>query len=385
MKIAKLPIYFSIAFLGLWCFIGLFPNLISSDKPLYLNKDGQISFPISEPNTYLDYKDFEDQNAIWPLIPFSPSELDIQNTGSSAPGALEVRKAGNFKHILGTDHLGRDVAAGIISGANVSLKIVFYSLLLASGLGIFLGLVTGFFGDRGLKMQRSQLVLIVGLVLILVFHSIGNIQFFSFSLLFWTLICLISYFILNKIPIPFFKGKSNIALDFIISRFLEIFDSIPKILLLIAIFAGFSPSIERVIILIALISWPGITKIVRAETLIEKNKTYIQAGKALGFRNSRLLFIHILPNIIAPIAVFLTFNAGAIILIESSLSFLGLGMPPDVLTWGRMLALAKNQISAWWLVFFAGFFIFATVFSLNTVGRYLSSKFQYRKRQQLLI
>lgn len=385
MKNKKISVVFSFAFLVLWIFLGLFSSIISSNQPLYFKTSSQAYFPTFNTESFTDYKDSTEVNAIWPLVPFSSSEIDFQNTGSQAPGSKEIRKSGVFKHYLGTDHLGRDVASGLISGARVALKIVIYSLFLSSGFGIFIGLATGFYGDKAFKMERSTQILILLVVLTFLFHTLDSSNIYSVSLLLWLIICLVVYFFIKAIPFEFLKKKSSVALDLIVSRLIEIFDSIPKILLLIAIFAGFTPSLERVIILISIISWPGITKIVRAETLIEKNKSYIAAGKALGFRERRLIFIHILPNIITPVVVFLTFQAGSIIIIESSLSFLGLGMPPDVLTWGRMLALAKNDLSAWWLVLFPGFFIFATVFSLNTLGRHISSKFQYRKRQQLMI
>ncbi|MEQ8560700.1 MAG: ABC transporter permease [Cytophagales bacterium] len=384
MRKFNLGIIISIIFLVLWIVLGLFSELISSEKPLYYIEDGKSYFPIIEQESLRDYKSQKHEAVIWPPIPFSSSSMDMQNTGSKAPGVMENRIGGNFKHLLGTDHLGRDVTAGLIAGANVSLKIVFYSLLLSAVFGILIGLITGYFGDQGLKVRFPNLFLIFSLFLTLIFHS-SESGIMSLSFIIWLLICFILYFLLRSIPFKLFNSKKSLPLDLLIWRILEIFDSIPKILLLIAIFAGYSPSLERVIILIALISWPGISKIVRAETLSEKNKNYIEAGKALGFKNSRLILIHILPNIIAPISVYLTFFAGSIILIESSLSFLGLGMPPDVQTWGRMLALAKNHLSSWWLVFFPGFFIFASVYSLNTLGRYLSSKIQYRKQQNLLI
>ncbi len=384
MKQFNLAIILSITYLSIWVGMGLFSGLISSDKPIYYSEGGKSYFPIFQKESLRDYKSQKFETVIWPPIAFSSSNMDMQNTGSKAPGALENRIAGNFNHILGTDHLGRDVMAGLISGASNSLKIVCYALVLSAVFGILIGLLTGYFGDRGLKVHFSELFLILSLILILNFHASGS-GLISISLIIWSMGSIIIYFVLKALPLNFIKTKIKLPLDLMIWRILEVFDSIPKILLLIAIFAGFSPSLERVIILIALISWPGISKIVRAETLAEKNKNYIEAGKALGFRNSRLLLLHILPNILAPISVYLTFFAGSIILIESSLSFLGLGMPPDVQTWGRMLALAKNQMSSWWLVFFPGFFIFATVYSLNTIGRYLSSKIQYKKQQHLLI
>ncbi len=369
-------------FLILWIFMACLSTLLSNSKPLFVSRNGSRSFPIFE-KSYADYKDSSDINAIWTLIPFSADEFDLQNTGSQAPGAIQKTPAGNFTHLLGTDYLGRDLLASLFSGASVSFIIVISSVVVASILGIGLGLIMGFFGDKKMQIHRLSLLFLILTFFNLLFHIVAfEENGIWISLLIYQIVLILAYVIFRKMKQ---RRKFSFPIDMILSRFIEIFDSIPKILLLIAIFAGFAPSINKVILLIALISWPGIAKIVRAETLKEKNKYYIQAGEVLGLGNFRLIFYHILPNISGSIITVLTYLAGSIILVESSLSFLGLGVPPDVITWGKILSQAKYQLSAWWLVFFPGFFIFATVFSMNTLGRILSERIGNRNQQKMLL
>lgn len=370
MKIGSRFFLIAITYLTLWVLISLSSPFLTSSKPiLYSGEDG-ISFPILNNYSNEDFKNKEDGFFIWPLVSFSSEEIDFQNTGSKSPGATESRKAGQFKHFLGTDHLGRDVLAGLISGARNSFKIITLSLLISLIIGVSLGLIMAYYGDNGLKLSNEIIVLLIALITIFISHLAINQSQILVSLLFWMALVLILYLIQRRFN--FFKKKYlSVPIDLFFSRAIEVFDSIPKILLLLAIFAGFLPSLAKVIVLIALINWPEITKITRAEALSEKNKHYVESGKALGYSNFRIIFIHILPNIIGPITVYLAFNAGYILLLESSLSFLGLGVPADVITWGRMLAIAKNHLNSWWLVIFPGFFIFATVYSLNVLGRHL--------------
>jgi peptide/nickel transport system permease protein len=377
-------LYICFLVIAIWGFMGISAHVLCSEKPLIARFENNLSFPFLNHGDKTDYKSREYDFVIWAPVPFSASELDMQNTGSRPPGSIQTTTAGDFTHFLGTDHLGRDVMAGLFNGAQVSLLVVAGSMTFTAILGIALGLFMGFYGDKGFRMKPSGLLAFLLAFFIIAFHiGFGGGSFLS--IIFWMFFISILWLILRY----FFGSRINkpvaVPLDLALSRFIEVFESIPKILLLIAIFAGFLPSIQKVIFLLAITSWPSITRIVRAETLKEKQKQYIIAGITLGFRDPRIIFVHILPNISGPVITHLTYTAGAIILIESALSFLGLGVPPDVVTWGRMLAQAKTQLSAWWLVLFPGFFIFATVFSLNYLGRFLGERYRSESQQKLIL
>ncbi|MDB5510819.1 MAG: transporter permease [Enterovirga sp.] len=219
-----------------------------------------------------------------------------------APLALE-------RFPLGTDALGRDVAAGLMHGARVSLAIGLVSTLAALLVGVPLGAAAGYFG---------------GLV------------------------------------------------DDLCMRFTELFQTVPSFALAIVIVAILQPSIASIVLAIALVSWPPVTRLVRGEVLSLRSRDYVQAAVTLGQRTPSIILRQILPNTVAPIIVMASLMVASAILLESSLSFLGLG-DPNMMTWGYMVGAGRTRlIDAWWISFFPGLAIFLTVLALNLVGEGLS-------------
>ncbi|CAA9327281.1 MAG: ABC transporter, permease protein 2 (cluster 5, nickel/peptides/opines), partial [uncultured Microvirga sp.] len=210
---------------------------------------------------------------------------------------------------LGTDTLGRDVAAGLMHGARVSLVIGLVSTAVALVIGVPLGAVAGYFG---------------GLV------------------------------------------------DDALMRFTEFFQTIPSFALAIVIVAVLQPSIFSIVLAIALVSWPPVARLVRGEVLSLRQREYVQAAIVLGQTTPRIIFSQVLPNAVAPIIVMASLMVASAILLESSLSFLGLG-DPNLMTWGFMVGAGRTRlIEAWWISFFPGFAIFLTVLALNLVGEGLN-------------
>ena len=210
---------------------------------------------------------------------------------------------------LGTDALGRDVASGMMHGARVSLMIGFVSTLVALGIGVPLGATAGYLG---------------GLV------------------------------------------------DDLLMRFTELFQTIPSFALAIVIVAILQPSIGSIVIAIALVSWPPVARLVRGEVLSLRSRDYVQAAITVGQPSWRIIFGQVLPNTIAPIIVMASLMIATAILLESSLSFLGLG-DPNLMTWGYMVGAGRTRlIEAWWISFFPGLAIFLAVLALNLVGEGLS-------------
>ena len=210
---------------------------------------------------------------------------------------------------LGTDALGRDVASGLLHGARVSLMIGLVSTAVALLIGVPLGAAAGYFG---------------GLV------------------------------------------------DDLAMRFTELFQTVPSFALAIVIVAILQPSIASIVLAIALVSWPPVARLVRGEVLSLRSRDYVQAAITLGQRTPRIIFGQVLPNTIAPIIVMSSLMIATAILLESSLSFLGLG-DPNLMTWGYMVGAGRTRlIEAWWISFFPGLAIFLTVLALNLVGEGLS-------------
>ncbi|WP_375461169.1 ABC transporter permease [uncultured Enterovirga sp.] len=210
---------------------------------------------------------------------------------------------------LGTDALGRDVASGLMHGARVSLMIGLVSTSVALLIGVPLGALAGYAG---------------GIV------------------------------------------------DDLAMRFTELFQTIPSFALAIVLVAILQPSITSIVIAIALVSWPPVTRLVRGEVLSLRSRDYVQAAITLGQRTPRIIFGVVLPNTIAPIIVMASLMIASAILLESALSFLGLG-DPNLMTWGYMVGAGRTRlIEAWWISFFPGLAIFLTVLALNLVGEGLS-------------
>ncbi|HMX03548.1 MAG TPA: ABC transporter permease, partial [Chitinophagales bacterium] len=168
--------------------------------------------------------------------------------------------------------------------------------------------------------------------------------------------------------LPFLNKQVNIPVDSIVSRTIEIFHSMPTFILILTIAAIARPSMTNVMIIIGFTSWTGIARLTRAELLRIRQLEYIQAARALGFGELKIILRHALPNGIAPALVSIAFGIASAVLIESSLSFLGIGVPSDVVTWGSLVNDGRQQYSAWWLVVFPGVAIFLTVTVYNLIG-----------------
>ncbi|MCR4524613.1 ABC transporter permease [Bosea sp. 47.2.35] len=223
--------------------------------------------------------------------------------------ALEPPFGAEGGYLLGTDHLGRDLLSRMTSGARVSLAIAGSVVVLSGVVGVLVGALSGYLsGTR----------------------------------------------------------------DTLIQKIVETFWAFPPILLAIAILAFFGPSLTNVIIALTIQRWIPYCRIARAQALMLRSREYISAAKIMGGGTIWVLRHHILPNLLASAIIIGTFTMATAILAESSLSFLGLGVPPSVPTWGGMLAEGRSYITrAWWLAVLPGLGIFLTVLGLNLLGDWL--------------
>ncbi len=215
-------------------------------------------------------------------------------------------------YVLGTDDLGRDVFARMLQGSVVSLTIGFVAVGIATVLGVFFGALAGYYGERRLGF---------------------------------------------------------ISVDSLIMRFTDVMLCFPTFFLILTAVALLPPSIYNIMAIIGLTSWMGTARFVRAEFLSLRGQDFVEAARALGLPTWRILFIHMLPNAIAPVLVSATIGVASAILTESALSFLGFGVQPPDATWGNILSDGKSYIfDAPWLFFFPGFAIVVVVLGFNLLG-----------------
>jgi peptide/nickel transport system permease protein len=225
------------------------------------------------------------------------------------PGAIDIvhrLQPPGWKYPLGTDDLGRDVLSRIMYGARISLMVGFVAVGIATAIGVVLGALAGYYGG-------------------------------------WV--------------------------DALLMRFVDIMLCFPTFFLILAVIAFLEPSIWNIMIIIGLTSWMGVARLVRAEFLSLRERDFVQAARALGARDARVIFRHILPNALSPVLVSATLGVAGAILTESALSFLGIGVQPPTPSWGNMLIAGKQTLgTAWWLSAFPGLAILITVLGYNLLG-----------------
>lgn len=276
-------------------------------------------------------------------------------------------------YLFGTDDLGRDVFARMLQGAWVSLTVGFVAVGISVIIGIFMGGVSGYFGQNHVRVDQilAAFFLLLGVGLLA-----GGTIFLGALLLIMGGVCLLlspwSKKVWSKNSLPKWIGllsTGTISIDTLIMRFVDIMLCFPSFFLILTVVALLPASIYNIMIVIGLTSWMGATRFVRAEFLSLREQDFVTAALALGVSDWRIIFRHMIPNAIAPVLVSATIGIAMAILTEAGLSFLGFGVPPPHATWGNILSDGKRFIfDAPWLTFIPGFAILIVVLSFNLFG-----------------
>ncbi|HLE04688.1 MAG TPA: ABC transporter permease [Anaerolineales bacterium] len=225
---------------------------------------------------------------------------------------------GTKEHLLGTDHLGRDMLVRLLYAGRVSLLVGLSAVLISGSVGVVTGLIAGYAGGR---------------------------------------------------------------VDATIMRLVDMQLAIPFLALAILVAAVVGPGVRNVIIVLGISGWVLYARVVRASVLVARNYEYVMAARAIGATTFRILVRTILPNVFAPALVIGTFSVSQMIITESSLSFLGLGVPPATATWGAMLSDARDYLEvAWWIPTFPGLAITLVVLNVNLIGDWLRDRLDPRLR-----
>lgn len=305
----------ALLFLGALLLLALGADLLASDLPLAVRLDGRtwwlpcVTRPAELQGRALD-------GAEWVVrtpIPWGPLQT-IAATGEDRP--LPPPWAPDEKHWLGTDELGRDVAARLLHGARVSLFVAFFTVLIALGVGLLVGGASGYLGG---------------------------------------------------------------AVDATLSRVLEVMQTFPLVFFLLAVLSLVRvQSLWPLVLALGLTRWTDVARLVRAEVLSLESREFVLAARALGASPVRIITRHLLPNALGPVLVAATFGVGSAILLETALSFLGIGVAPPTASWGELLTEAHRTLhhpGAWWLALFPGAAIAGTVLAVNALGEAVRRSF----------
>ena len=250
----------------------------------------------------------------------APKDPNRQNLILRLRSPMIAESNGMVEYPLGTDSLGRDILSRMIYGARVSLLVGVVAVCIGGFIGVLLGLLAGYFG---------------GLV------------------------------------------------DDVIMRIADIQLAFPFILLTIMVLVVLGSGVLNLVLVLGIGQWVTYARIARGQAISQREKEYVEAARSIGARDWQILFKSILPNTLAPLIVIASFNVASVILSEASLSFLGLGVPPTVPTWGGILAESRDQLlgGSWWLAVFPGVAIMLTVLSLNILGDWLRDFLDPRLRR----
>lgn len=375
-------------------FVAIFGNFIANEKPIYCKVEGKTYFPVfkqhavalglSEPNTYMDWQNITTyERKIMPPVPYSYNTKDYNNRYASPFGKQEVSSL-QYRHWFGTDLFGRDVIAGLINGTRTALLTGIIAMGIASFIGLFFGIIAGYFHDDRLKVTRVRIVFnLIGCLLGGFYGFMARsflvtegsfVEIIKGIIIFLTLLLVFNLLASLVEKVPLFKKKITLPVDMLVMRLIEVMNSIPGLLILLSVVAILKePTIFSVMMIIGLISWTGIARFVRAEFLRIRKLEYIEAAKALGFKEWRIILKHALPNAMDPVLIVIAFGIAGAVLTEATLSFLGIGMQPTIVTWGTMLHSARSEdVSLWWLTIFPGFAIFLSVSIFNIIGEGLT-------------
>lgn len=319
--------YYSLWIFSILLVISLGAELLSNDRPIIIQYQGEYYFPLFKEYPEADFggdfateADYTDpyvrqllrQDGNWVIYPPNPYSYNTINYFTEQPNPAAPSAA----NLLGTDDRGRDVLARLIYGFRLSVLFAFVLTAIGVVLGILAGALQGYLGGR---------------------------------------------------------------FDLFAQRLIEVWGSMPELYLLIIFASLFNPSILLLIVLLSLFGWMGLADYVRAEFLRGRNMDYVRAARAMGVSNRSIMFRHLLPNSLTPVITFLPFRISGAILALTSLDFLGLGVPPTTPSLGELLAQGKENIESWWLSITTFVVLVGTLTLLIFIGEALREAMDTRR------
>jgi peptide/nickel transport system permease protein len=411
--IKKIPLV-----LKVYLLIAVLAPLLANERPLVLKYHGEWHFPAfstsnyfkiynedgtseSELSEFVNWSDLNADFSIYAPIRWTAGKTDLANANFASPFGEQYKfdKVGRKialpilqRHFLGTTRSGEDVCTGLIYGSRISMIIGCLFVLIAGVIGVILGGLAGYFGDHRFKLGWLSVLLTLFLIFPASYVSrifimsgpeitIGSVLSYTTAFIIFILILCIPILLEKRIGL--FKTKEvSIPIDFIVSRFTEIFLSLPRVILILTLAAISKPSLLMLVLIIGLTSWTDIARITRAEVMKLRDIEFIQVERAMGAKFNRILLLHLAPNILPALQNVFVYGFASAIMTETGLSFLGIGLPPGTPSWGSLMFSARENFTAWWLVILPGLTITLLLISLNNYAAKLLKK--RRKNSQFV-
>lgn len=284
-------------------------------------------------------------------LPYPPSVPDLAHVAQPpfGPG----------RHWLGTDPQGRDVFATLIFGARTAVLFTLPAAGLAALVGALVGGAAGFWGNKA-RLAAPYWLLISGggwWALGLPAPWLGPAAVLGAAL---------ALAFRKRLPAP---AVWPAPIDAVVMGAATALDTIPRLVLVVALAAGAGVTAPGLLALLTLTAWPHPARLVRAQMLRVRALPFVEAARAAGLPAGRVWLFHALPHAVQPLRTALPLSVAGLLGLESTLSFLGIGLPPDVASWGRLLATVRNEPGAWWVFVFPGICLATSILSLNTLGR----------------
>lgn len=317
-----------------------------------------------------DFRKLNYSFSLWPLLNLNPKEL---NPGSAWQPPLSSANPNTYS-LLGTYDLGRDLFSACVVGLQRSLQLALLAILIACFLGLILGALTAFQTVRYRSLSMLSLALITiatGILLIFILISIDQLAFELDKFLFLTVICaglmaIARYFWHRRPFLSFSSDKLSLG-------YIELMKSIPSLLMLLLLVQLFiHPNVWALAVIIGFIYTPVLMRYSRNFCFQISSTAHIDAQITIGAPALRIFLKHVLPSVFIQLAPVLAFGVANIILLEASLSFLGLGLAADEISLGKIMEAARLEPGAWWVVLFPGLLVFWLLYSFNALGDCLS-------------
>lgn len=298
--------------------------------------------------------------------------------------AIEKKAITKKRYLLGTDKFGRDNLSRLILGVRVSISVGLLAALISLVIGVFFGALAGYYKASPPKVSLWVIpAAIIGIITLVYLFGFKSTPIRIASLALSPIIGYLSYLLFTKLVGSTFGRKFTLPVDDIIMWFINVFWSIPLLLLVFALVLALGRQFWQIYLAVGLVMWVEIARIVRGQFLSLREQEFVEAAESLGFKNFRIIVKHILPNCIGPIIVITAANFASAIIIEAGLSFLGIGVQPPRPSWGIMLNEYYQYIGSnkSFLALIPGFAIMLLVLAFNLMGNGLRDAFDVKGRQ----